>query len=306
MHTKIQRIWACSKQQPLESCGKSWMEKLWTRTPFVEKLIHFWRLQVSCGFDFAFASTTVVVVPVEMLAVPETEPPKRKRETLLSSHGKARRFLSRLDDWTGGRLNLGNLTRNLTRQVTPSITLVVPLRHRRCKRRGPAGATVSCKSRGWMFARWLELSQILWDVRPGAKFACSKSGDMAFLKYIGGPRFSSSIWMGFSLTKTIHFWVPPWLWKPPCRDWLLRSSKSLSCQIGDGTVIKGIDEALGMFSALLARRSAVVHVASPRDFEECEKVAYVNSTFPCRTWLNSLCSIEVSRSLKTNYCWIRR
>ena len=45
----------------------------------------------------------------------------------------------------------------------------------------------------------------------------------------GTPR--SSMLVGFSLTKTIHCWVPPWLWKPPYMNsftFLPKFSASLS------------------------------------------------------------------------------
>ena len=86
-----------------------------------------------------------------------------------------------------------------------------------------------------------------------------------------------------------------------------------SCQIGDGTVIKGIEEAFSIFSALLSCRSV-------SQFGRCRKsqglrgmreggIRQLYIPVPSLAELNVLSvsvsiSVEISRSLKTSYFWI--
>ena len=84
---KIQRIRACSKQQPLES----W-ERVDERTVDWESF--GWktddRILKTTGQLWMFLRLlSTLLVGCRFFAVPETEHQKRKRETLLSSHGKA-------------------------------------------------------------------------------------------------------------------------------------------------------------------------------------------------------------------------
>ena len=187
---KIQRIRACSKQQPLES----W-ERVDERTVDWESF--GWktddRILKTTGQLWMFLRLlSTLLVGCRFFAVPETEHQKRKRETLLSSHGKAwSETIPTLSYWVPPgvfsfrtRCGLGARLHHQLLWSSLWDTDAAKGEVRRSFFRSAKGERLSASVPNLWWFRWLELIQILWDVRPRPKRLVTSDRDLLLTVYM--------------------------------------------------------------------------------------------------------------------------